>query len=245
MGKPSMADQYEAILLAAGSSERFKHPQQKNKLLMPLASRPVFDHSLRILLNDEKCLKIWFVVNADNQVFIKEDVKKRYKEIPHKINWVHGGLERQDSVSLALGQIEASNDKKVIIHDAARPFLTQELIQSLVDQGKGWVAVTFGIPAKDSMKRVKDSVVIKSLYRPEVWHIQTPQLFDCDVLIEAMKKAEKEHFYGNEETELVERLGYPVKVITGAEDNFKLTTGFDYQVAKTLKESRDSATERE
>lgn len=232
-----MAEHYEAILLAAGSSKRFKHTNQKNKLLMLLDSRPVFDYALKVLLDDEKCLKIWFVINASNQLSIQQDVRSRYKEVPSKINWVLGGTERQDSVSHALNHIAVCTDKKVIIHDAARPFITKELIDRLMDEGKGWPAATLGIPAKDSIKRVKGTRVIASLFRPEVWHIQTPQLFDCDILAEAMKQARNDNFYGNEETELVERLGHPVKVVRGSEDNFKLTTAFDYHVAKTLKES--------
>lgn len=232
-----MADQYEAILLAAGSARRFNHPDETNKLLMPLGDRPVFDYSLRLLLEDEKCSKIWFVVNADNQMRIKEQVKELYQAMPEKINWLLGGAERQDSVSLALAQVSCSQNQKILVHDAARPFITEELLDRLVEQGKGSVAVTLAIPAKDTIKRVKDGQVYQSLFRPEIWHIQTPQLFDCKVLAEAMEKAEHDQFYGNEETELVERLGYPVEVVEGSDSNFKLTTAFDYRVAKMLKET--------
>ncbi|WP_423188273.1 2-C-methyl-D-erythritol 4-phosphate cytidylyltransferase [Alkalibacterium sp. f15] len=233
-----MDDQYEAILLAAGSAKRFEHPAQLNKLLMPLNQRPVFDYSLKLLLDDEKCLKIWFVINTENEATIKETVKELYKEVPGKINWVLGGRERQDSVSRALSKMSSSKNKKVLVHDAARPFVTSELLDKLIDKGKGSVAATLAIPAKDSIKLVKDSHVYQSLYRPEVWHIQTPQLFDCQVLTEAIKTAEKDGFYGNEEAELVERLGYPVEIVEGSDYNFKLTTAFDYRVAKMLKENK-------
>lgn len=229
-----MAEKYEAILLAAGSAKRFNHPDQMNKLLMPLGDRPVFDYSLRILLNDEKCLKIWFVINPDNQVPIKKQVKTLYTNIPEKIHWVLGGEERQDSVSLALSQVSCSESEKVLVHDAARPFITEELIANLVDKSNDFVAVTLGIPAKDTIKRVRDGRVYQSLFRPEIWHIQTPQIFNCNVLVSAIRKAEQECFYGNEETELVERLGYPVEVIEGSDHNFKLTTAFDYRIAEML-----------
>ncbi|OJF91751.1 2-C-methyl-D-erythritol 4-phosphate cytidylyltransferase [Alkalibacterium sp. 20] len=233
-----MDNQYEAILLAAGSAKRFEHPAQLNKLLMPINQRPVFDYSLKLLLDDEKCLKIWFVINAENQTMIKNAVKELYEEMPGKINWVLGGRERQDSVSRALNQVSCSKNQKVLVHDAARPFVTVELLDKLIDKGKDSVAATLGIPAKDSIKLVKDSLVYQSLYRPEVWHIQTPQLFDCQVLTEAMETAEKDRFYGNEEAELVERLGYPVEIVEGSDYNFKLTTAFDYRVAKMLKENK-------
>ena len=233
-----MADSYEAILLAAGSAKRFNHPDHTNKILMPLSRRPVFDYSLSLFLKDEKCSKIWFVINSDIETRIKEQVSKLYKQIPDKIHWLFGGVERQDSVSLALAQMSCRSDKKILVHDAARPFITEELVSRLVDKGRGSVAVTFGIPAKDTIKRVRDGKVCKSLFRPEIMHIQTPQLFDCKVLTEAMEKAEHDQYYANEETELVERLGYPVEVIEGSDANFKLTTVFDYQVAKMLEENR-------
>lgn len=237
MGKIEVAEQYETILLAAGSAKRFDHPDQRNKILLPLGQRPVFDHSLRLFVNDPSCLKIWFVVNPRDESRIKKYIRELYKETPDKISWVCGGKERQDSVSCALNRVTCEMDKKVLIHDAARPFVTEELIERLVEAGKQSVAVTLGIPATDSMKRVRDSKVTESLYRPEVWHIQTPQLFDCSVLKKAVHKAEEEKFYGNEEAELVERAGHPVTVALGSKYNFKLTTSFDYQVAKMLEET--------
>lgn len=232
-----MADPYEVILLAAGSARRFHHPEKLNKVLMPLADRPVFDYSFRLFNKDTDCRKIWFVVNAVNQPLIQDYLIDLYKEMPEKIQWVIGGRERQDSVARALAQMTCTDQGKIMIHDAARPFVTRDLLDALIQAGKASPAVTLGIPAKDSMKIVRDKRVVRSLFRPEVWHIQTPQLFDSIVLKQAVDQAEQEHFYGNEETELVERAGYPVKVISGSDDNFKLTTAFDYQMARMLKES--------
>ena len=236
MEKIKVAEQYETILLAAGSGKRFDHSDQRNKILLPLGQRPVFDHSLRLFVNDSNCLKIWFVVNPRDESRIKKHIREIYKETPGKISWVLGGKERQDSVSCALNRVSCKTYRKVMIHDAARPFLTEELIERLVEAGKHSVAVTLGIPATDSMKRVRDFQVTESLYRPEVWHIQTPQLFDCSVLKEAVRRAEGENYYGNEEAELVERAGHPVTVVPGSKYNFKLTAPFDYQVAKMLEE---------
>ncbi|MER2063357.1 MAG: 2-C-methyl-D-erythritol 4-phosphate cytidylyltransferase [Alkalibacterium sp.] len=233
-----MAESYDVILLAAGSARRFRHPDRLNKILMPLADRPVFDYSFSLFNADPACKKVWFVVNPVNWDQIKEYIEAMYEQIPQKIEWVTGGEERQDSVSEALSLISSEETERVMVHDAARPLVTEKLIRQLKEAGKESAAVSLGIPAKDSMKIVRESAVRYSLYRPEVWHIQTPQLFDCKVLKQAMAKAEREGFYGNEEAELVERAGYPVKVIHGSDENFKLTTTFDYQVARMLKESK-------
>ena len=228
-----MADTYEAILLAAGSSRRLNEAEGVNKILKPLNNRPVFDYSLRLFLEDKRCLSIWFVIKEQEKEKLLDALKAIYHTIPQKIHWVYGGKERQDSVKHALDKMDKQNNA-VLIHDAARPFITPELLDSLVIEVDEIKAVTLGIPATDSMKIVKDAQVEASLYRPSVWHIQTPQVFSKHVIKEAMEKAVSESFYGTEEGELVERLGYKVKVVEGTKKNIKITTPFDYEVAQAL-----------
>lgn len=233
MGKIQMAEYYEAVLLAAGSSKRLNGGEGQNKILKELNNRPVFDYSLRLFLEDDRCLTVWFVVNAQEKETLVEVLQAVYSTIPPKIQWVCGGEERQDSVKNALDAMDNRNNR-VLIHDAARPFITHELIASLMDAVKEAEAVTLATPATDSMKMVKDTYVEASLYRPHVWHIQTPQVFSKKVIQEAMKKAVSENFYGNEEGELAERIGYKVKVVEGTKENMKITTPFDYEVAQVI-----------
>ncbi|GAA0360922.1 2-C-methyl-D-erythritol 4-phosphate cytidylyltransferase [Alkalibacterium iburiense] len=228
-----MSENYEAVLLAAGSSKRLNGGEGQNKILKTLNNRPVFDYSLRLFLEDDHCLTIWFVVNEQEKETLIAALLTVYSTIPHKIQWVYGGEERQDSVKNALDAME-NQDNRVLIHDAARPFITPDLIASLMDAVKETEAVTLAIPATDSMKMVKDTYVSASLYRPHVWHIQTPQVFSKKVIQEAMNKAVSENFYGNEEGELAERLGYKVKVVEGTRENMKITTPFDYEVAQVI-----------
>lgn len=234
-----MAKSYETILLAAGASTRFKEDSDENKVLMTLGRQPVFNYSLSLFLNDDRCKKVWFVHRSEEKEHIKSHLNHLYEEVPEKIVWIKGGKERQDSVAAALQNIKSETAEAVLIHDAARPFVTKDLIDRLLDEIAHHKAVTLGIQAKDSIKVVKDGKVEHSLYRPHIWRIQTPQLFNARLLKQAMSKAKADGFYGNEEGELVERLGEPVRVVLGIEKNIKITTSFDFQIACFLMEQEN------
>lgn len=227
---------YDVILLAAGSARRFNHQSNRNKVLMPLKERPVFDYSLRLFLTDPKCRHIWFVIREAERDEFEEKLQTVYSEIPSKITWVTGGKERQDSVSCALDQLPVEQPSVMLVHDAARPFISQELIDRLLQGLEDYPAVIPGIKAKDSVKVVRDSLVDHSLDRSFIRHIQTPQAFKTDSLLKAVDLAKSSQFYGNEEGELVERLGYDVKVVEGLEQNNKITTAMDYAFARFLAE---------
>ncbi|MCC5895455.1 MAG: 2-C-methyl-D-erythritol 4-phosphate cytidylyltransferase [Alkalibacterium sp.] len=231
-----MSGPYDVILLAAGSATRFNHQANMNKVLMQLNDRPVFDYSLRQFLTDAECQTVWVVVREAERSLFEEKCRTLYKEVPDKIRWVTGGDERQDSVSRALKQLPERQPEVILVHDAARPFINQELVQRLLDGLTDYRAVIPGVKAKDTMKLVSESMVDQSLDRSTVRHIQTPQAFRTDCLIKAVKAAEESRFYGNEEGELIERLGMKVHVIDGLEQNIKITTALDYVFARFLVE---------
>lgn len=231
-----MSQLYDVILLAAGSATRFNHQSNMNKVLMPLSNRPVFDYSLRHFLTDPKCHHVWFVIREDERPLFEEKLHGLYQEVSPKIMWVTGGKERQDSVSCALKHLPEKRSPAILVHDAARPFISPKLIQRLLNGLTDYRAVVPGVKAKDSMKMVNDSLVDHSLKRSNVRHIQTPQAFLTDCLIKAVNEAENARFYGNEEGELVERLGCQVKVVEGLEQNLKITTALDYAFARFMVE---------
>lgn len=229
-----MTKDYAAILLAAGSASRFSTEERLNKVLMPLNNRPVFDYSLRLFLEDERCKTVALVTREDEQELFQTQLERVYGTVPAKVNWVKGGPERQDSVAMALAELMVEDTDAVLVHDAARPFLTTGLIDRLTDGLKENEAVIPVIPVTDSLKEVKGNVVSRSLYRSDIRRVQTPQAFSIPVLKAAFKQARTEQFYGNEEGELVERSGHQVKTVVGEEMNFKLTTQLDYQLAISL-----------
>lgn len=232
-----MTESYAVILLAAGSASRFSSDKSVNKVLMPLAERPVFDYSLRLFLEDERCKRILLVTKDSEQPAFQSHLEVLYGKIPAKICWVSGGPKRQDSVARALTELDEQVSSHVLVHDAARPFLTGDLIDSMLRKLNECVAVIPVIPVTDSLKKVKEETAVQSLYRPEIKRVQTPQAFSVSTIKEAYKRAELEQFYGNEEGELVERSGHQVKTVSGEEMNFKLTTQLDYHIAICLIEN--------
>lgn len=229
-----MTVDYDVILLAAGSSSRFSSDNSNNKVLMPLKDRPVFDYSLHLFLKDERCQRIRLVTREDEKECFETHLKRRYKNIPSKVIWIKGGAERQDSVSSALFEQGIEETPYVLVHDAARPFLTRDMVDQLLDRVGECGAVIPVIPATDSLKRVKGNKVLHSLDRPTIRRVQTPQAFSTPVLKAAFSQAQTQQFYGNEEGELVERIGHQVETIKGEQMNFKLTTPLDYQWAQYL-----------
>lgn len=231
-----MKQTYDVIILAAGSASRFNDQLEVNKIMLPLGGRPVFDYSLSLFLEDESCRKIWLVIRKRDRQALIAAMQGLYGEQPEQVSLVIGGSERQDSVAQALKALADNAAPYTLVHDAARPFIHTDLVNHLLEGLKGFSAVIPGIPAKDSMKLVKGDKVIQSLYRPEVRHVQTPQGFETTCLIEALNKADADNYYGNEEGELVERLGIEVKMIDGLEENLKITTPLDYAFARLLVE---------
>lgn len=223
---------YSVILLAAGKGERLGAVH--NKVLLPLADeRPLFDYALRVFLKDQRCGQIVLVIRQTDKKVVEQALKQLYGKVPEKIVCVQGGEERQESVSNGLDTLSEQSEY-VMVHDAARPFITQELVDRLFSKVLTTEAAIAAIPAQDTIKYIREEKVIKTLYRPEIWQVQTPQAFKITLLKRAYKHAAAEGYLGNEEGELVERLKEPVAIVKGDPLNFKITTSEDLLLAKGL-----------
>lgn len=227
-----MSKTYEAILLAAGKGERLGAAH--NKVLLPVGKekRPLFDYALRVFLKDESCRRVILVIRQPDMLYMKQVLESFYHTIPKKLIFIEGGSERQYSVEKGLAEVSSRETEYVMVHDAARPFIDQKMIQALFKEAQATKAAVVAIPARDTMKRIKDRKVKETLYRPEVWQVQTPQAFHVNVLKEAHQQAKKEDYLANEEGELVERLGQQVSVVLGSPINFKVTTPEDLKLAE-------------
>ncbi|WP_413527673.1 2-C-methyl-D-erythritol 4-phosphate cytidylyltransferase [Marinilactibacillus psychrotolerans] len=229
-----MKETYEVILLGAGSSLRLG--TLENKIMLMLRDRPVYDYALNLFIEDERCEQVIFVVQKEDLENIKNQLLKLYNLVPKKITFVHGGTERQYSVENGLKALNNSEDGYVLVHDAARPFIDKEMINKLFQTMKLEKAVIFAIPAKDTIKVVRNNEVHQTLHRPVIWQVQTPQMFRSKLLLQAHRQAAVDEFVGNEEGELVERMNHPVKVLEGKDKNFKITTATDFMIAEAIVE---------
>ncbi|WHY67215.1 2-C-methyl-D-erythritol 4-phosphate cytidylyltransferase [Neobacillus sp. SuZ13] len=223
---------YQVILPAAGQGKRMG--AGKNKLLLELNRVPVLIHTLKVFEEDNACSKIIVAIHPQDEeefkaLFIKYNVAKA-------IHLVHGGKERQDSIFNALKTVET--DGIILVHDAARPFISKEHIYRLTKVAEDTGAAILGVPAKDTIKKVQDGLVVETVERSSLWAVQTPQAFRISLLMEAYEKAEKDSFLGTDDASLVERTGHPITMVEGDYDNIKLTTPEDIFFAEAILEKR-------
>jgi len=126
-------------------------------------------------------------------------------------------------------EVLSPHTKWILIHDAVRPLISLEKIHEVVEAGYKHGAAILAIPSRNTLKRCKNGWVEETINREEFWQVQTPQVFQKELLLSAYRKAFEEGFYGTDDAMLVERLGHPVRVVLGDEKNIKITTAYDMQ----------------
>lgn len=207
---------YQAILLAAGNSSRSALPY--NKVLHLIEDKPIIYLSASNFINDERCNKILLVckeeeINTFKEVFVGID----------KIEYAIGGKTRQESVNNALTHIDSDY---VLIHDGARPYYSNNLLNDIVDKLNDHNAVIPVIKVIDTLKVVKDNKVVKTLNREEVVRVQTPQGFKTSLIKMAHNKAIKNTY--TDDSSMVEELNEEVFVVEGETTNIKFTIKEDF-----------------
>ncbi|XJZ27414.1 2-C-methyl-D-erythritol 4-phosphate cytidylyltransferase [Bacillota bacterium Lsc_1132] len=219
---------YQVIIPAAGQGKRMG--AGKNKLLIELNGMPVFIHTLMVFEKDERCDGIILAIHPQDEWEFTSLLEK-YKITKVK-GLVHGGKERQHSIYHALKTVKSNG--VVLVHDGARPFIKKEFIHRLTETAETTGAAIIGVPVKDTMKKVKDAVVVETVERSSLWVAQTPQAFHMSILLKAYEQAEKDQFVGTDDASLVERIAVPVTIVEGDYDNIKLTTPEDLFFAEAI-----------
>ncbi len=146
---------------------------------------------------------------------------------------VPGGNERQDSVYNALKSIDCSDSDLIAVHDAARPLISGELLEKAVISAKSFDNIVVALKAKDTLIKGSDEVETY-LDRSDVYYAQTPQIFRYCNLKYAFDEAYKAEFYGTDESMLVQRVGFKVKIIEGSYLNLKITSAEDLRIFEML-----------
>lgn len=224
-----------AIIPAGGQGKRcgISLPKQYHKV----KGKEIIAHTLDIFQKSDLIDEI--VIAAQTEYFdLIRDIAQKYdfckiKEI------VTGGKERQDSVYNALSSLSAGKDDLIIIHDAARPLLSQKILNEAVTTAKSFDNVLVCINARDTLVKTDNEYVASYLDRNEVCYAQTPQIFKYQVIKESLETAYKQGFYGTDESMLVTRAGFKVKIVEGSVLNFKITTGSDIELFEKLSEVPD------
>lgn len=227
--------QYEVVLPAAGSGKRMGAGQ--NKLFLKLLEKPILVHTLEVFQQDPACTGIWLAVKPEERGFIQkmlEDYRiTKVKGLPD------GGAERQHSVHSCMKEMQQVDI--VLVHDAARPFITHDIIAKLVQNAHHHGAAIAGVRAKDTIKKVSmNGIIEETVDRESLWMVQTPQAFRFELIMEAEDVAEKVGFLGTDEAMLMERLGHQVHIVESSYENVKMTTQEDLVFGEAILRKRGS-----
>lgn len=210
-----------AIIPAAGSGERFGEEKQ----FKLFSGRPLLFHTLKLFLQSDYIDEIIVAVPSANVDSTHRDVLSMSAGKPVKV--VAGGTRRQDSVKNGI-DVSDSHSTLVCIHDAARPFVTEDLIQRSISACEFADGAVVGIPSKDTVKFTENGFIKETLDREKIWLAQTPQCFHKNKLIQALYYAETENLTGTDESALMEAMGFSIKLVDGDSNNFKITTKDDW-----------------
>ncbi len=224
----------QVVLAGAGSGLRMG--DAGGKLFLSLAGRPLVLHSLRAFQACDLVERITLVVNPRDRERLESEVlagvSREKLESP-----VDGGEERQDSIRAALNVLPREPGL-VLVHDVARPLVSDELIRAVagaLEEADGVVPV---IPLTDTVKEVAGSWVVRTWDREKFRAVQTPQGFKLEALQDAHARAVREGFRATDDAALLEHYRYSVAAVPGDRENLKLTWPEDLAVAETLLASR-------
>ena len=217
-----------AVIVAAGNATRMKGI---DKALAELDGMPVLQRSIKAFQDCAAIREIVVVTREDLLVQVM-GLCKHYDKVKAV---VAGGADRPASVNAGLNAM-SDRVKLVAIHDGARPLVSFEVIDRTVRAANTYGAAAPGIPVKDTVKVVQGGVVTATPDRSMLRAIQTPQVFDFDMIRGTLKKALADGADITDDCSAVERLGMSVKIVEGDERNLKVTTPMDLKIAQMLLE---------
>ena len=219
-----------AVIVAAGSASRMGGI---DKVMAPLDGEPMIVHTVRAY---QQCDAIREIIVVTRQDLIAP-IMELCQEFDKVQAVVIGGTSRPESVAIGLSAL-SEKVKLAAIHDGARPLVTWNVIDRTVRAANSYGAAAPGIPVKDTVKRVVGGIVKDTPNRSLLQAIQTPQVFDVDLLQVALEKAAEDQAQITDDCSAVERLGMSVRIVEGDECNIKITTPLDLKLAETILEGR-------
>jgi len=220
---------YAAVVVAAGQARRM---EGIDKILTPLGDVPVLVRTLRAFEDSPRMAEVVVVTREDLLVEVSHLCKDYGLTKVSKI--LVGGEERLLSVRAGLREVR-KDAELIAIHDGARPFLTQQVLDEVLDQASRSGAAAPAVPLTDTVKRLgKDGLVAETVDRSDLWAVQTPQVFQADLIRAAIEKAAEDKAELTDDCGAVERLGMKVVLTQGDVQNIKLTTPFDLVLAQAI-----------
>ena len=227
-----------AIVLSAGQGKRMGTSVQKQYI--ELQGKPIIYYTLAVFQRSEIIDDIILVVGKDQLKYVQEEIVRKYHFTKVK-TVVEGGHERYASVWQGLKAREYDKyyeniqDGYVFIHDGARPFVDEEMLERAYDTVRKYKACVAGVPSKDTIKLInEEQFAVTTPERKYVWAVQTPQVFEKTLIFEAYARLmEEECVHVTDDAMVVEQMMHlPVKLFEGSYENIKITTPEDLDIAR-------------
>lgn len=205
-----------------------------SKQFAEIAGAPLIIHTLRKFVASPQVDEIYIALRLSEADQFRARLSQEGFGKP--IHLVEGGEHRQDSVAKALAAVHAADDDIVLVHDAVRPFVDEDVISNVIEAVKKHGAAIAGIPAVDTIKQVdrtaEGAIISATIPRERVVLAQTPQGFRYGLLKKVFAESQADGFLGTDEASLLERAGYQVAVVMGSPRNLKITTPADVEIAE-------------
>ena len=217
-----------AVIVAAGSASRMGGI---DKVMADLGGEPMILRTVRAFQNCDAIASIVIVTRED----LIQPIAGLCRDMKKVVAVVAGGGSRQKSVHLGLNALPKGT-KLAAVHDGARPLISWQVIDRVVRAANTYGAAAPAIPVKDTIKVVSGGLVKETPDRATLQAVQTPQVFDFDLLRGALKKAETDGASVTDDCSAVERTGMKIKIVEGDERNLKVTTPMDLKIAELLLE---------
>ena len=218
-----------AIVLAGGRGKRMNY--HKSKQFIEIKGKPVLVYTLEKFIYNKSIDEVILVLPEDEVDYCKKEVLQKYSLKVDRI--VIGGKERQDSVFNALEVMEKANI--VLIHDGARPFISEKIIEEGIKYANIYGAAAPGVTPKDTIKiKNEDNISVDTPDRNTLVAVQTPQCFKYDEIYQCHRKIKEENAIVTDDTSVVERYGHKVYLYEGDYTNIKITTPEDLILAERL-----------
>ncbi len=231
------------ILVAGGSGQRFG--SEIPKQFLSLAGQPVIEYSFKLFTQLKNSVSGLVLVLPQEQLdhwktYFSQNQNENLTTIP--VKFTQGGKTRQQSVTLGFSLIPKDCDW-VLIHDAARPLLTKDLVETCLTSAQNHGAAIAASPLADTLKKADHKKKVReTLPRENLYRIQTPQVFSKHLLGEALQWAESQAMDATDEATLIEKMGHPVHIVEAPSSNFKITTQEDLILAEALMKQQKNNT---
>jgi len=218
-------NQVSVIIPAAGAGSRFGEEKQ----FKLLGGRPLLFYSLQPFLESSIIHEVIVVVSENQITSIHRDLMSMSAGKPIKV--IAGGVLRQDSVENGVS-VSSSSANLICIHDAARPFVTENMIANSISACENYDGAVVALPSRDTVKLSNNGLVKETLDRRFIWLAQTPQTFNKDKLVAALDNANQNDIIATDEATLMEVMGFSIALVEGYPTNFKITTRDDWERAE-------------